>query len=205
MADYSFKLTIFDRVLLRKMRRILPKHLHSEFEHDLKQIMHSEAAFLQNRTTAGHIFFAAMVLCLHRFLLRKGLSRLEADARLAHELTQMSKRSMRILMWLGMGLSKDPIERLRRISRHKSAQIYGSSFQIDEGDLDNGFVFEVRTCGYRTFLSRHNALELTKILCAWDRVWIDALPGRIRFSRPTTLATGGASCRFEFRRKDDVH
>jgi len=104
-------------------------------------------------------------------------------------------------MWLSCRFSKDPFATIKSYSGSKAESAYGPTFAMEALDTETGFATVVNLCGYRTFLKRHDALHLLPIFCQWDRVWIDALPAGIQFRRPTTLATGGTACRFEFERE----
>lgn len=192
---------LLDWLMVRSVRKVLPPAHRSKFNADLADVMASEAAFLTDRVTHGHILFVASVLCVYRGLRRSGLAEEAAKDRIARALCKIGQRTTAAIMWLACALARDKLQTIRTYSRTKSQQAYGPAFRIEDTDNAGGFVSQVHVCGYRTFLRRHHAVEINEVLCAWDKVWIDALPQGIKFTRPSTLASGGQSCRFEFRQK----
>lgn len=200
MAYPRYRPTFVDRLMVRTIRKTLPNSQRRDFDADLQHILQGEADFLTDKVTAGHILFAAAVLCHYRRQRAAGVPDKVARATLARTLSKLGKTSSKFFIWLYCRFSRDPFAIIQKYSRFKTDMGYGPSFEIDLYEIENGYVSEVQVCGYRTFLARHHALDLTELLCEWDRVWIDALPSSIDFHRPATLGQGGASCRFEFRR-----
>ena len=52
-------------------------------------------------------------------------------------------------------------------------------------------------------LAASSAAELTPVMCAFDKAWIEAIdPARhgFRFDRATTIGHGGSHCPFHFSR-----
>lgn len=201
MTQYPFQPTLTDRLMVRALRKCLPQSHHQIFNTALLELLNSEGEYLTDRATNSQIMFVATVLCLYRNLRGAGHSDHEARAIIRQSLRGLGKRTTAFLMWFSFLFSRDRLQTIRKYSRMKAQHAYGPSFQFSESDIDGGFVSEVHICGYRTFLARHHALDLTEVLCEWDRVWIEALPKGIAFQRPTTLALGGKSCRFEIRRE----
>lgn len=82
---------------------------------------------------------------------------------------------------------------------------FGSHFRYEQevSDDDRSFV-NITHCLYHElgrFLGRP---QVTRVFCAMDTIWADyatAKPFNLRFERPTTLATGGDKCRFQFTRR----
>lgn len=203
MQHLPFRLTLTDRIMIKEVRKSVPLALHASFDEALSSILLSEHKFLTDQVTQSHIIFAASVLCAYRQLIDADIDVQEARKILVHRLKNIGRRVMKVLMFLAFGLSKNPLNILRKYSEDKAREGYGPSFTIENHDICGGFVSQVKVCGYRSFLSRHNALELNDVLCEWDNVWIKALPKSIKFSRPQTLAQGCNSCRFEFRLNED--
>jgi hypothetical protein len=75
--------------------------------------------------------------------------------------------------------------------------------EFAEEKTDDAVVLVVRRCAYHQFFIDHGEPALTPVLCMFDRVWmeiIDRAPRPIRTERPSTISTGGDSCRFRFIR-----
>ena len=99
----------------------------------------------------------------------------------------------------------DPFASMVALARSLETDAYGEEFEFRHPvDDDAGFHADVHRCGYHDFLARHDAAGLTRVLCAFDANWIDAIePDRdgFEFTRATTIGLGGAICPFHFRRR----
>ncbi|HEV3304678.1 MAG TPA: L-2-amino-thiazoline-4-carboxylic acid hydrolase [Planctomycetaceae bacterium] len=98
----------------------------------------------------------------------------------------------------------DPVKELQRRSMAKTGRrMYGRSMEFDEEKTDDTAEMLITRCAYHEFFASHGAPELTLLVCAWDRVWMDAVdrsPRPVRTERPSTISTGGDCCRFRFIR-----
>ncbi len=98
----------------------------------------------------------------------------------------------------------DPFAEMVAITKQRERDFFGPSFTFANPlDDDTGYVTEVRRCFYHEVLVANEAPQLTPILCAFDATWIDVIDParhRLRFDRPTTIGSGGASCPFTFTR-----
>lgn len=198
MDQLPFQPTCVDQLMTRAIRNALPRNRRKSFDLQLAEVLESERPFLTDQVTFGHIRFVAGILCLYREFLRGGASKSQTHTKTLATIRNLLRRSLSMLIRLTFLFSRDHMKSVRSYSKFKIVSAYGPSFSLSESEIDGGFVSEVHICGYRTFLARHNALELNALLCEWDRIWIDALPKSIHFERPTTLAQGSNSCRFEF-------
>lgn len=98
----------------------------------------------------------------------------------------------------------DPFAAMVDLARSTETDAYGAEFEFRHPvDTDGEFHADVHRCGYHDFLTRHDAPELTPVLCAFDANWIDAIePERdgFVFERTTTIGLGGDFCPFHFKR-----
>lgn len=202
MLLLPFRLSVFDRLTIRRFRKSVSHDWRTDFDEGLDSVLLSEAPSITDRTTQGHILFGSCALVSYRVLLRAGLSDHDSKQAVSETLCKLGRRTNSFIMWLTCRLASDPFRAIRNYTRHRIPATYGPSFKILYHEASNEFTSEVVTCGYRSFLLRHHAIELLPLFCEWDKVWIDALPKSIAFSRPQTLAQGERSCRFEFRRRE---
>jgi hypothetical protein len=202
MLQLPFRLSAFDRLTIRRFRKSVPHRWRTDFDVGMNSVLSSEAPLITDGTTQGHVLFGSCALVSYRVLLRADLSDHDSKQAVSETLCNLGKRTNRFLMWLTCCLSFDPFTAIRNYTKHRIPVSYGPSFEILYHETSDEFTSEVVTCGYRSFLLRHHATELLPLFCEWDKVWIDALPESISFSRPQTLAQGGGSCRFEFRRRE---
>lgn len=98
----------------------------------------------------------------------------------------------------------DPFVAMVDTARLRETESFGAGFEFrhtaDDGER---FHTDVHRCHYHDVLVHNGAPELTPVLCAFDRNWIDAIdPARhgFRFDRETTIGTGGTHCPFHFSR-----
>src|SRR5262245_15825743 len=114
------------------------------------------------------------------------------------------ERPWRLLIKLWLWLAHDPVGFLSRWSLARFFQRnQGTSMEFAEEKMDDSVVLVVRRCAYHQFFVDHGEPALTPVLCMFDRVWmeiIDRAPRPIRTERPSTISTGGYSCRFRFIR-----
>jgi len=98
----------------------------------------------------------------------------------------------------------DPFRAMVDYARSREGHDFGGDFRFEHpvDDADRFFA-DVHRCGFHTTLSAHGAPELTKVLCAFDAAWINAInPKRdgFTFDRATTIGHGGRMCPFHFQR-----
>lgn len=102
--------------------------------------------------------------------------------------------------------AEDPFATMVATTRDRETHAFGRRFVFDHPvDSDTEFISQVRHCYFHELLTAHGAGHLTSILCAFDANWMDAVdPTRHGFTvdRATTIATGGSSCPFRFRRNE---
>ena len=192
MPSSSFPLSLANRLTLRHFRQRLPRSQRASFRAFTNELLTAESDLKPDPVTRGHVVFAAAISVSVQQWQLTGLPRDAAKARTREAVLAYGRWSSAISMWLTEKLAEDPFETISKYSLEKSHSAYGPTFRMSTE--------VVHTCGYRSFLARHDAEDLIDLFCAWDRVWIDRLPKGIGFWRPTTIAKGGKSCRFEFYR-----
>lgn len=198
MKALTYRLSIIDHLTIRRFRKALRQQGADGLDAALDEVLQAETPSFIDRTTQGHILFAACVLATYRILRHAGLTELEANDALLQVVTRMGRRTNAVVMWCIGHLSRDPFRSIETYSRQALPRKYGPSFNLTFEKTPTGFISKVTTCGYKSFLQRHNATELLPVFCAWDSVWIQALPRSVGFRRPATLHDNAPSCRFEF-------
>ncbi len=75
--------------------------------------------------------------------------------------------------------------------------VRGNSFLV-ERERELGVVrFSVRRCFFHSYFLKVDKPFLTRVFCAMDNAFGAQMPPeKLRYTRPTTLATGGATCEF---------
>jgi len=117
------------------------------------------------------------------------------------------ERPCRSLIKLWLWLMRDPVGFLSRWSLARFFQRnQGTGMEFAEEKTDDTVVLVVRRCAYHKFFVDHGEPTLTPVLCMFDRVWMDVIDRSsrpVRMERPSTISTGGDSCRFRFIRDHD--
>ena len=120
---------------------------------------------------------------------------------------QTLERPMRWLIKLWLRLARDPVGFLSRWSLLRLFQRnQGTSMEFAEEKTDDTVVLVVRRCAYHQFFLDQGEPALTPVLCMFDRIWMEAIDRSsrpVRMERPSTISTGGDSCRFRFIRDHD--
>jgi len=98
----------------------------------------------------------------------------------------------------------DPYAAMVEMAKSRETESFGAGFEfrrtVDDGDR---FHQDIHRCHYHDVLAANGVPELTPVLCAFDRNWIDAIDQDrhgFRFDRETTIGLGGAYCPFHFSR-----
>lgn len=84
-------------------------------------------------------------------------------------------------------------------------RMYGTSMGFAQEQTSDRVTLIVNRCAFHRFFVEHGEPELTQLLCAWDRHWMDVIDSSkkpVRTERPTTISTGGDCCRFHFVRDE---
>jgi hypothetical protein len=99
----------------------------------------------------------------------------------------------------------DPFAAMTALAKERETTDFGAEFTFDRDEGPAHLHQDVRRCGYHDYLMSQGAAHLTPVLCAFDTAWLEAVdPARHGFvaTRATTLAAGGPTCPFHFRRVD---
>lgn len=109
--------------------------------------------------------------------------------------------SVRVWLWF----HRDPVRNLQRRPRmaDQGRRMYGKSMEFAEEYTEDCADMLITRCAYHEFFVKHGAADLTLLVCAWDRAWMDAVDRSVRpvrTERPSTISTGGECCRFRFVR-----
>ena len=111
------------------------------------------------------------------------------------------------ILKLWLRLTRDPVGFLNRRSLLPLFQrSQGSAMEFAEEKTAGEVVLVVRRCAYHQFFVDHGEPALTSVLCMFDRVWMEILDRSrrpVRMERPSTISTGGDTCRFRFIRDHD--
>jgi hypothetical protein len=86
----------------------------------------------------------------------------------------------------------------------RAHKMYGSLMEFGQEATGRGTDLVVTRCAFHQFFVEHGEPQLTRVLCGWDRNWMDGIDASsrpIRVERPTTISTGGECCRFRFIRE----
>lgn len=104
----------------------------------------------------------------------------------------------------GLEASPDPFAALVDVSREREAEFFGDGFVFERAvESRESYHLHVTRCWFVDVARVEGALAVAPALCAFDRVWFEAIaPDRhgVRFTRPTTIAGDGDRCRFHFDR-----
>ena len=98
----------------------------------------------------------------------------------------------------------DPYRAMVALTKSRERDAFGAGFTFRRPvDDDQRYHLDVHRCFYHDVLAANTATELTPVMCAFDKAWIEAIdPARhgFRFNRVTTIGMGGSHCPFHFSR-----
>jgi hypothetical protein len=157
----------------------------------------------------ARVFLAMCSLVLASFReLKKLVGETAAFDAVRRTFAMTGAKPMTSLVRLWLWWFRDPVGYLqkRRPIGGFARRMYGKSMEFDEEYADDRADMLVKRCMFHAFFVRHAAPELTPLICAWDRGWMDAIDRSsrpIRTERLSTISTGGDCCRFRFVRDAD--
>jgi hypothetical protein len=98
----------------------------------------------------------------------------------------------------------DPFRTMVDLSRSRERDAFGAGFDFERpADDDQRYHLDIHRCYYHDVLTASSTPELTPVMCAFDRSWIEAIDPPthgFRFDRTTTIGHGGTHCPFHFTR-----
>jgi hypothetical protein len=145
-----------------------------------------------------------VVLAAYREL-RSSLTEAEAYEAVRTAMYRTYQKPTWLLVRVWLWLTRDPLKQLRGKWLHQIQRMYGSGMQFDQEETEISVDIIIRRCAFHAFFLEQGEPELTRVLCAWDRNWmdiVDASRHSIRTERPTTISTGGDCCRIRLTRSD---
>lgn len=168
------------------------------------QLLQNSSTNAKDRATKQHLELAALMLATYRDLLHSGIDRESALSALGQALLKPNSWVIKTATKAMLTVAKDPMVQLVDYTKLNILKKYGTGFEFSmEGSDEVEFTMRVTKCFYNDYFNENSAPELTSLFCAWDQNWIEPIsPKRhkILFARDTTIAEGGASCPFTFRR-----
>ena len=199
------------RAFLRQLRRSAKSRASSGVRVDRREIVRQTEKYLsenghlaKSAAETSHLEIACLVLAAHHFLGQQAI-----DDDVIKEILEdaVLKPGRRITRWatrIMLALSRDPMATLVRFSSERIPPAYGSLFRFaEERSEPDSYTMRVTRCFYHEFFARYQVPHLTRIFCRWDEAWIKPISvvrHRVEFTRSETIATGGQSCPFTFRR-----
>ncbi len=215
MRTRSLGTRLFDRAFLRVLlRRLSPpatnrRALRAAILAAAEEAWRGPGPWGEDQRAADHRWSACLVLGADRALAAAGYDRAARHAAIEAGLVEPQRSVIFFFTRMMLRWSTDPFAAITRYSREAVPPRYGSSFSFSvEEDTPERFVQGVHRCFFHTFLTAEGAGDLTRLFCAFDSTWIDAIdPPKdgIQFARPSTIADGDVICRFEFERTDTAH
>jgi hypothetical protein len=98
----------------------------------------------------------------------------------------------------------DPFAAMVELCKSRERDAFGTAFTFRRpADDGQRYYLDVYRCFYHDVLTASSAGELTPVMCAFDKAWIEAIdPARhgLQFDRATTIGHGGGHCPFHFTR-----
>lgn len=147
--------------------------------------------------------FPSLLLAAHRELTSRGVSEGVTFEVLRRSFRSTLQSQIQWVMRLQLFLVRDP---WKFYEKHFIPLLYwyfGKSFTWDKKTTDTGWALVGKQCGFFDLFSAEGSPQLTRLICEWDRNWLNALDQSkrpIATRRTMTLATGASHCEFHFDR-----
>lgn len=185
--------------------------LREEIEREAKEIATTVGSSRGEPPSGMAITIVAFLLSSYRVLVPDILNREAAIEVLRTSLTARLQRNIASYIADRFDIRSDqPGDAFAKIARNfktRGEERFGRAFVYEQEvrEPERSFI-NVRRCFFNDYFREQGTPELTPILCELDNIWAEELQKpqyRLRFQRPSTLATGGEMCRFQFFNKRD--
>ena len=199
----------------RRFLRHLTDEVNKVFPGDGRPVVHrvrdaAQALFdarshgLPDLQARRNLCMCALVLAGYREVLGQAGDPQQALAVVREACCRTSQIPMRLMMRVMLWCIRDPVTWLSRNSLAAlSRRQYGASMGFEDEVAPDRATLIVTRCAFHQFFVEHGEPQLTRIICEWDRHWMDVLdasPRPIRTERPTTISTGAERCHFHIIR-----
>lgn len=197
-----------------KFLRYLRKSLKNEPNHDQTVFKKIESEFakvfdvakseVNSKADISHLKLACLVYAAYQVLQQSSISQSAIMNALQDAVSKPNQNLIELGISFMLKLSKDPMKSLTDYCSNKIPYLYGDAFEFEEsGSAADSYTLEVRKCLYADFFQSKGVPSLTQLFCEWDQNWIKPISPEkhgVKFIRATTLASGGESCPFTFKR-----
>ncbi|MFF5211649.1 L-2-amino-thiazoline-4-carboxylic acid hydrolase [Streptosporangium sp. NPDC000396] len=195
--------SFFEHVAVTLREHSLPEELIVAMRARHEELEIADADLIVDEPARYNLRMTLALVAAYEFLLPR-LGREEAvtvvGAAFNEPLSDMLRESTRAML----DTAPDPFEAMVALSKSREEYAFGRGFTFGRAaDDDRRYLLDVHRCFYHDVLVANSATELTPVMCAFDKGWIDAIdPDKhgFRFERATTIGLGGTHCPFHFRR-----
>ncbi|MGD9719819.1 MAG: L-2-amino-thiazoline-4-carboxylic acid hydrolase [Pirellulales bacterium] len=174
---------------------------------DAQALFDAERPKLPDKQARSITAMCSLVLGAYRALCQHGCQSEAAFEIVRRAFAQTYPAPVTWLVRVWLWWHRDPMAALERRSfTALGARMYGQSMSFADEKSPDRVAFLVTRCAFHQYFQDHGAPQLTPLICAWDRHWMDAIDRSsrpLRTERPSTISTGGECCRFNFVRDPD--
>ncbi|MEV0680880.1 L-2-amino-thiazoline-4-carboxylic acid hydrolase [Actinosynnema sp. NPDC050436] len=153
-----------------------------------------------------HLPLTATVVAGYRALLDR-MPREEALSLVAQAFHEPLRPYVHDTTKAALDASDDPFRTITDVSKDREVTYFGADFAFARSEDADSYLLDVTRCFYVAVLAACGVPELGPVFCRFDAAWIGAIDRDrhgVDFTRPTTIALGGTTCPFHFRRADRV-
>lgn len=196
----------FLRALTKEIRLLLP----SEADQVLEAVRENAQSIFDKHSHKAPdpqgmmaVGLPALVLAAHRELIARGVSEAIAFEALRRAYRSTYESPMRWLTRLELVFLRDPVKFYEKNFIPILESYFGKSFTWNKKTTDSGWTLVATRCGVWDMFNAEGSPSLTRLICEWDRNWLDVLDRSrrpIATRRTMTLSTGGSHCEFHFDR-----
>ncbi|AXB42432.1 L-2-amino-thiazoline-4-carboxylic acid hydrolase [Amycolatopsis albispora] len=152
--------------------------------------------------SSPHLPLTALVAGAYQVLLRR-LPRAAARSLVAKAFHEPMRPYVHDGTKAALDAADDPFTVITGFSKDREENYFGDDFVFSRVEDSSRYLVDVHRCFYVRVLEIAGVPELGTVFCEFDAAWISAIDRDrhgVDFERPTTIARGGATCPFHFRR-----
>jgi hypothetical protein len=183
--------------------RSVPDDLAARMRTRLEELERAHAGMIIDEPSRFNLRMTVALVAAYEAL-RPRLGRDEAVAVIAAAFTEPLGPAVRAGTRAMLDDAPDPFQAMVELCKSRERDAFGAAFAFRRpADDAQRYYLDVHRCFYHDVLAASSATELTPVMCAFDKAWIEAIdPARhgFRFDRATTIGYGGSHCPFHFTR-----
>ncbi len=194
---------LFAHLVATLRERSLPEDLVAGMRTRLGELERTHADMITDDASRYNLRMTVALVAAHEALQHR-LGSEDAIAVIQTAFTEPLGPAVRAGTRAMLDAARDPFQAMVELCKSREQNAFGAAFTFRRpADDSQRYHLDVHRCFYHDVLAASSTTELTPVMCAFDKAWIEAIDPAthgFRFDRSTTIGYGGSYCPFHFTR-----